>query len=113
MSYIPQSRADLATATPYTLTADHTTSGTEILRCAADVDIVLNLAPKDRETVVMYLATANTVKITGDIRIYDASLYNIAQFNIDEFGGSTLTFNTQHGTARLMYVRDFGEWLAI
>jgi hypothetical protein len=113
MSYIPQSRADLATATPYTLTADHTTSGTEILRCAADVDIVLNLAPKDRETVVMYLATANTVKITGDIRIYDASLYNIAQFNIDEFGGSTLTFNTQHAAAHLMYVRDFGEWLAI
>lgn len=113
MSYVPQSRADLATATPYTLTSDHTTSGTEILRCAADVDIILNLAPKDRETVVMYLATANTVNITGDIRIYDAALYNIAQFNIDEFGGSTLTFNTQHATAHLMYVRDFEEWLAI
>jgi hypothetical protein len=113
MSYVPQSRADLATATPYTLSADHTTSETEILRCEADLHIVLNSAPKDRETVVMYLATANTVQITGDIRIYSAALYNIAQFNIDEFGESTLTFNTQHATAHLMYVRDFGEWLAI
>jgi len=113
MSYVPQSRADLATATPYSLTSDHTTSGTEILRCAADVDITLNLSPKDRETVVMYLATSSTVNITGDIRIYSAALYNVAQFNIDKFGGSTLTFNTQHATAHLMYVRSFGEWLAI
>jgi hypothetical protein len=32
MSFIPQSRADLATATPFEVTSDHTTSGTEMLR---------------------------------------------------------------------------------
>lgn len=114
MSYIPLSRADLASAKAYTLSADHTTTATEILRCVADVDIVLNLSPKDRETVVVYLATASTVKITGDIRIYSSTnYYNIAEFNIDEFGGSTLTFNTVNATAHLMFVRDFGEWVAI
>ena len=114
MSFIPQSRADLATAEAFTLTADRTTTGTEILRCTADVNIALNLTPKDRETVLVYLATANTVKITGYIRIYSqTNYYNSAEFNIDEFGGSTLTLSTQHATAHLVYVRDFGEWIAI
>jgi hypothetical protein len=57
MSYIPQSRADLATAEAYEVSGSHTTSGTEILRCSADVNIVLNPTPKDRETVMVKLST--------------------------------------------------------
>jgi len=113
MSYIPQSRADLAIATPYAVTADHTTSGTEILRCSADVTVVLNQTPKDRETVMVKLTTSNTVKIVGDINITSSSaLYNVAEYNTagDEFGGTTVTLNTADTTAIFTYVRKFGEW---
>tara|TARA_R110000796_G_scaffold441_1_gene1429 strand:+ start:1228 stop:1572 length:345 start_codon:yes stop_codon:yes gene_type:complete len=114
MSYIPLSRADLASAKAYTISANRTTTGTEIIRCVDSLDIILNLSPKDRETVVVYLATASTVNIIGDIRIYSSTnYYNIAEFNIGEFGGSTLTFNTVNATAHLMFVRDFEEWVAI
>ena len=75
MSYIPQSRADLGIAKAYEVSGSHTTSGTEILRCSADVDIVLNPTPKDRETVMVKLTTANTVKIIGDINITSSSSF--------------------------------------
>tara|TARA_E500000318_G_scaffold57486_1_gene53335 strand:+ start:482 stop:835 length:354 start_codon:yes stop_codon:yes gene_type:complete len=113
MSFIPQSRADLATATPFAVTADHTTSGTEILRCSADVTVVLNQTPKDRETVMVKLTTSNTVKIVGDINITSSStLYNVAEYNTagDEFGGTTVTLSTADTTAIFTYVRKFGEW---
>jgi hypothetical protein len=111
MSYIPQSRADLGIAQAYEVSGSHTTSGTEILRCSADVDIVLNQTPKDRETVMVKLTTPNTVKIIGDINITSSSsFFNIAQYNIDEFGGTTITINTPDTTVIFIYVRKFGEW---
>jgi hypothetical protein len=113
MSYIPQSRADLATATPYEVTSDHTTSGTEVLRCSADVTVVLNQTPKDRETVMVKLTTSNTVKIVGDINITSSSaFYNVAEYNTagDEFGGTTVTLSTADTTAIFTYIREFGEW---
>lgn len=111
MSYIPQSRADLATAEAYEVSGSHTTSGTEILRCSADVNIALNSTPKDRETVMVKLTTSNTVNITGDINITSSSsFFNVAEYNVDEFGGATVTFNTPDTTVILIYVRKFGEW---
>jgi len=107
MSYIPQSRADLGIAQAYEVSGSHTTSGTEILRCSADVDIVLNPTPKDRETVMVKLTTANTVK---NITSSSSSFFNIAQYNIDEFGSTTVTINTPDTTVILIYVRKFGEW---
>ena len=95
------------------MTADHTTSGTEILRCSADVTVVLNQTPKDRETVMVKLTTSNTVKIVGDINITSSStLYNVAEYNTagDEFGGTTVTLSTADTTAIFTYVRKFGEW---
>jgi hypothetical protein len=113
MSYIPLSRADLASATPYVVDADHTTAGTEILKCVADAVVVLNLSPKDRETVLVHLSTSNTIQIVGDIHIYNSYYYNIAEYNEAEYGGTTLTLNTKDTTVHLMYVRSFGEWIAI
>lgn len=111
MSYIPHSRADLATAAAYEVSGSHTTSGTEILRCSADADIVLNTSPKDRETVMIKLTTSDTVNIIGDINITSSSsFFNIAEYNVDEFGGTTVTINTPDTTVILIYVRKFGEW---
>ena len=113
MSYIPQSRADLAIADAIAINADHTTEGTEILRCSADLTVILNQQPKDRETVMVKLTTSNTVKIVGDINITSTSaLYNVAEYNTagDEFGGTTVTLSTVDTTAIFTYVRKFGEW---
>ena len=113
MSYIPLSRADLAGATAVVVDADYTTSGTSILKCIDDAVVVLNFTPKDRETVLVHLSTSNTIQIVGDIHIYNAAYYNIAEYNIAEYGGTTLTLSTKDTTVYLMYVREFGEWLAI
>lgn len=113
MSYIPLSRADLASARATVVDADYTTTATEILKCVADAVVVLNASPKDRETVLVHLSTSNTIQIVGDIHIYNSYYYNIAEYNIAEYGGTTLTLNTKDTTVHLMYVRDFGEWIAI
>ena len=113
MSYIPLSRADLASARATVVDADYTTTGTEILKCIADAVVVLNASPKDRETVLVHLSTSNTIQVVGDIHIYNSYYYNIAEYNRAEYGGTTLTLNTKDTTVHLMYVRDFGEWIAI
>lgn len=128
MSYIPQSRADLATAIPYSFNAedaphaDHTTKETEVLRCSADLNVILNQTPKDRETVMIKLTTANTVNITGYINITSsASFFNVNEFHgtvlpehnsnpLSEYGGITVTMNTADTTRIFTYIREFGEW---
>ena len=111
MSYIPYSRADLAGALPYQISSDHTTKGSEILKCIADCTVYLNLNPKDRETVLIKLATANTVNIVGDININSsAAFYNTAEYSTGEFGQTNITVDVEDTTVIFMYIREFGEW---
>tara|TARA_R110000796_G_scaffold441_1_gene1428 strand:+ start:524 stop:1228 length:705 start_codon:yes stop_codon:yes gene_type:complete len=113
VSSAPYSRADLGKAIAKIITEDYTTVNTEILKVTEGVQIVLNETPQDRETVLINCATDDKINITGFINIVNPSYYDIAEFNIGEFGYASLAVEQANTSIQLMYVDEFKEWLAI
>ena len=84
------SRADLKNATAKTISTPHTTAGSEILKVTEGVVIHLTQHPQDRETVIVNCRTDDRIDIVGEISIVNMSYYDVAQYNIDEFGAGSL-----------------------
>lgn len=107
------SRADLGKAEAKIISENYTTVNTVILKVTQSVDILLNETPQDRETVLINCATDDKITITGFINIVNPDYYNIAEFSIGEFGYASLAVEQKNTSIHLMYVQEFGEWLAI
>lgn len=107
------SRADLGKAEAKSISENYTTVNTVILKVTQSVDILLNETPQDRETVLINCATDDKITITGFINIVNPDYYNIAEFSIGEFGYASLAVEQKNTSIHLMYVQEFGEWLAI
>ena len=107
------SRADLKNATAKTISTPHTTAGSEILKVTEGVVIHLTQHPQDRETVIVNCRTDDRIDIVGEISIVNMSYYDVAQYNIDEFGAGSLIIEQDDTTIHLVYVQEFKEWLAI
>jgi hypothetical protein len=105
--------SDLKQATAKVITQDHTTSGPEILKVTSGVVINLNPNAKDREMVVVNCRTDDRIDIVGEISIVNMSYYDIAKYNINEFGYSSIIVEQDDTTFQLLYVKEFNEWLAI
>lgn len=86
-------------ATAYTVTGNHTTSGSEILNVTAAATITLNTAPRDRETVAVAVQTTGTVNITGDFLLTT--------------GDTTVSVTIPNTTITIMYVSAFSKWVFI
>ena len=110
---VSNSSADLGNAIAKVITADHTTDNTQILKVTQSAVIKLNETPADRETVLVNCATDERIDIVGLINIVNPSYYNVAEFNVDDFGYASLIVEQKNTTIHLMYVKEFGEWLAI
>ena len=107
------SRADLKNATAKTISTPHTTAGSEILKVTEGVVIHLTQHPQDRETVIVNCRTDDRIDIVGEISIVNMSYYDVAQYNIDEFGAGSLIIEQDDTTIHLVYIQEFKEWLAI
>ena len=107
------SRADLKNATARIITANHTTGGSEILKVTSGVVINLREHPQDRETVIVNCRTDDRIDIVGEINIVNMSYYDIAKYNINEFGARSIIVEQDDTTLHLVYIQEFKEWLAI
>jgi hypothetical protein len=107
------SRADLKNAQAKTITAAHTTGGSEILKVTQGVVVNLREHPQDRETVIINCRTDDRIDIVGYISIVNMSYYNVAEYNVDEFGAASIIVEQDNTTIHLVYIQEFKEWLAI
>lgn len=107
------SNADLKNAQAKTITSNHITSGSEILKVTSGVRVNLNSNPQDRETVVVNCRTDDRIDIVGYISIVNMAYYNVAEFNVDEFGAASIIVEQNNTTIQLVYIKEFKEWLAI
>lgn len=107
------SRADLKNATAKIITANHTTGGSEILKVTSGVVINLREHPQDRETVIVNCRTDDRIDIVGEINIVNMSYYDVAKYNINEFGARSIIVEQDDTTLHLVYIQEFKEWLAI
>lgn len=107
------SRADLKNANARIITANHTTGGSEILKVAAGVVINLREHPQDRETVIVNCRTDDRIDIVGEINIVNMSYYDVAKYNINEYGARSIIVEQDDTTLHLVYIQEFKEWLAI
>ena len=107
------SRADLKNATAKIISSNHTTSGSEILKVTSGVVINLRQHPQDRETVIINCRTDDRIDIVGEINIVNMSYYDIAKYNINEFGARSIVVEQDDTTLHLVYIQAFKEWLAI
>ena len=107
------SRADLKNATAKIITANHTTSGSEILKVTSGVVVNLREYPQDRETVIVNCRTDDRIDIVGEINIVNMSYYDVAKYNINEFGARSIIVEQDDTTLHLVYIQEFKEWLAI
>lgn len=107
------SRADLTNANARIITANHTTGGSEILKVTAGVVINLREHPQDRETVIVNCRTDDRIDIVGEINIVNMSYYDVAKYNINEYGARSIIVEQDDTTLHLVYIQEFKEWLAI
>ena len=107
------SRADLKNATAKIISSNHTTGGSEILKVTSGVVINLRQHPQDRETVIINCRTDDRIDIVGEINIVNMSYYDIAKYNINEFGARSIIVEQDDTTLHLVYIQAFNEWLAI
>ena len=107
------SRADLKNANARIITANHTTGGSEILKVTAGVVINLREHPQDRETVIVNCRTDDRIDIVGEINIVNMSYYDVAKYNINEYGARSIIVEQDDTTLHLVYIQEFNEWLAI
>ena len=107
------SRADLKNATAKIISSNHTTGGSEILKVTSGVVINLRQYPQDRETVIINCRTDDRIDIVGEINIVNMSYYDIAKYNINEFGARSIIVEQDDTTLHLVYIQEFKEWLAI
>lgn len=107
------SPADLKNAEAKVITTNHTTGGPEILKVTSGVVINLNPNAKDREMVVVNCRTDDRIDIVGEISIVNMAYYDVAKYNINEFGGRSIIVEQNDTTLQLLYVAKFKEWLAI
>ena len=107
------SPADLKNAEAKVITANHTTGGPEILKVTSGVVINLNPNAKDREMVIVNCRTDDRIDIVGEISIVNMAYYDVAKYNINEFGGRSIIVEQDDTTLQLLYVAEFNEWLAI
>jgi hypothetical protein len=107
------SRADLKNANARIITANHTTGGSEILKVTAGVVINLREHPQDRETVIVNCRTDDRIDIVGEINIVNMSYYDVAKYNINEYGARSIIVEQDDTTLHLVYIQEFKEWLAI
>jgi len=107
------SRADLKNATAKIISSNHTTSGSEILKVTSGVVINLREHPQDRETVLVNCRTDDRIDIVGEINIVNLAYYDIAKYNVNEFGYSSIIVEQDDTTLHLVYIQEFKEWLAI
>lgn len=107
------SRADLKNATAKIITANHTTGGSEILKVTSGIVINLREHPQDRETVIVNCRTDDRIDIVGEINIVNMSYYDVAKYNINEFGARSIIVEQDDTTLHLVYIQEFKEWLAI
>lgn len=107
------SRADLKNATAKIISSNHTTGGSEILKVTSGVVINLRQHPQDRETVIINCRTDDRIDIVGEINIVNMSYYDIAKYNINEFGARSIIVEQDDTTLHLVYIQEFKEWLAI
>ena len=107
------SRADLKNATAKIISSNHTTGGSEILKVTSGVVINLRQYPQDRETVIINCRTDDRIDIVGEINIVNMSYYDIAKYNINEFGARSIIVEQDDTTLHLVYIQAFKEWLAI
>lgn len=107
------SRADLKNATAKIVTTAHTTGGSEILKVTEGVVINLRQHPQNRETVIVNCRTDARIDIVGEINVVNMSYYDVAKYNVDEFGARSLIVEQDDTTLHLVYIQEFKEWLAI
>ena len=107
------SRADLKNANARIITANHTTGGSEILKVTSGVVINLREHPQDRETVIVNCRTDDRIDIVGEINIVNMSYYDVAKYNINEYGARSIIVEKDDTTLHLVYIQEFKEWLAI
>ena len=107
------SRSDLKNANARIITANHTTGGSEILKVTAGVVINLREHPQDRETVIVNCRTDDRIDIVGEINIVNMSYYDVAKYNINEYGARSIIVEQDDTTLHLVYIQEFKEWLAI
>ena len=107
------SRADLKNANARIIPANHTTGGSEILKVTAGVVINLREHPQDRETVIVNCRTDDRIDIVGEINIVNMSYYDVAKYNINEYGARSIIVEQDDTTLHLVYIQEFKEWLAI
>jgi hypothetical protein len=107
------SRADLKNANARIITANHTTGGSEILKVTTGVVINLREHPQDRETVIVNCRTDDRIDIVGEINIVNMSYYDVAKYNINEYGARSIIVEQDDTTLHLVYIQEFKEWLAI
>ena len=107
------SRADLKNANARIITANHTTGGSEILKVTSGVVINLREHPQDRDTVIVNCRTDDRIDIVGEINIVNMSYYDVAKYNINEYGARSIIVEQDDTTLHLVYIQEFKEWLAI
>lgn len=107
------SRADLKNAKAKIITTNHTTGGSEILKVTSGVVINLREHPQDRETVIVNCRTDDRIDIVGEINIVNMSYYDVAKYNINEYGARSIIVEQDDTTLHLVYIQEFKEWLAI
>ena len=107
------SRADLKNANARIITANHTTGGSEILKVTSGVVINLREHPQDRETVIVNCRTDDRIDIVGEINIVNMSYYDVAKYNINEYGARSIIVEQDDTTLHLVYIQEFKELLAI
>ena len=107
------SRADLKNATAKIISSNHTTGGSEILKVTSGVVINLRQYPQNRETVIVNCRTDARIDIVGEINVVNMSYYDVAKYNVDEFGARSLIVEQDDTTLHLVYIQEFKEWLAI
>ena len=95
------------------ISSNHTTAGSEILKVTSGVVINLRQYPQDRETVIVNCRTDDRIDIVGEINIVNMSYYDVAQYNVDEFGARSIIVEQDDTTLHLVYIQEFKEWLAI
>jgi len=107
------SRADLKNANARIITANHTTGGSEILKVTSGVVINLREHPQDRETVIVNCRIDDRIDYVGEINIVNMSYYDVAKYNINEYGARSIIVEQDDTTLHLVYIQEFKEWLAI
>ena len=107
------SNADLRNAQAKTITSNHTTSGSQILKVTSSAVINLNSNPQDRETVIVNCRTNDKIDIVGYISVVNLAYYNVAEYNVDDFGAASLVVEQDNTTIHLVYIKEFKEWLAV